>query len=47
MKAIGLCALEVSFLRFVLAWVRMTALTGYKRKRTDWGEIERIKINYR
>ncbi len=47
LKAIGLCALEVSFLRFVLAWVRMTALTGYKRKRTDWGEIERIKINYR
>ncbi len=47
LKAIGLCAMEVSFLRFVLAWVRMTALTKYKKKRKDWGEIERTKINYR
>jgi len=45
-KAIGLCALEVSCLRFVLAWVRMTALIGYKRKKTNWEKIERIEIHF-
>ena len=46
LKAIGLCAAEVSFLRFALAWVRMTALIGYHKKKTDWGEIERQYINF-
>lgn len=45
-KAIGLCALEVSFLRFVLAWVRMTSLIGYQKKKSSWGRIERKKINF-
>ncbi len=45
-KAIGLCAAEVSFLRFALAWVRMTSLIGYHKKKTDWGEIERQYINF-
>ena len=44
LKAIGLCALEVSGLRFIMAWVRMTALIGYRKKKHDWGEIERQKI---
>ncbi len=46
LKAIGLCAAEVSFLRFALAWVRMTSLIGYHKKKTDWGEIERQYINF-
>ncbi len=45
-KAIGLCVFEVSGLRFVLACVRAFALIGYKKKKTDWGEIERTKISY-
>lgn len=32
LKAIGLCILEVSGLRLVLAWVRATALIGYQKK---------------
>lgn len=44
-KAMGLCAVEVSCLRFVLAWVRMTALLGYRKKRVSWGSIKRKKIN--
>lgn len=44
LKAVGLCALEVSCLRFILAWVRMTALIGYRRKKHTWGYIERQKI---
>lgn len=44
-KAMGLCAVEVSCLRFVLAWVRMTALLGYRKKRASWGSIKRKKIN--
>ncbi len=47
LKAIGLCALEVSALRFVLAWVRMTALIGYKKKKNVWGRIERKKIAFK
>ena len=46
-KALLLCALEVSCLRFILAWVRMTALIGYRKKKMVWGKIERKKINFR
>lgn len=44
-KAVGLCALEVSFLRFILAWVRATSLIGYRKKKYSWGEIRRSEIN--
>lgn len=47
LKALGLCAVEVSCLRFVMAWVRMTALIGYRKKKSTWGKIERKKIEYR
>ena len=46
LKAIGLCALEVSFLRFILAWVRATSLLGYRKKKHAWGQIQRRKIDY-
>ncbi len=44
-KAIGLCALEVSCLRFVLAWVRMISLFGYRHRKNQWKKIQRKKIN--
>ncbi len=47
LKAVGFCMLEVSCLRFVLAWVRMTSLIGYHNKKKDWGKIERDKINFK
>lgn len=46
-KAVGLCAVEVSFLRFVMAWVRITALIGYRRKKAHWGTIQRKEIQYK
>ena len=46
LKAIGLCVLEVSCLRFIMAWVRATALIGYKRKKHAWGKIQRKKIHF-
>ncbi len=46
-KAVGLCVVEVSCLRFVLAWVRMTALIGYRKKKHTWGRIERQKIAFK
>lgn len=46
LKAVGLCALEISCLRYVLAWVRMTSLIGYQRKKQNWGQIERKKIDF-
>ena len=46
-KAIGFCMLEVSCLRFILAWVRMTSLIGYSNKKKNWGKIERNKINFK
>lgn len=45
-KAVGLCALEVSVLRFILAWVRATSLIGYRKKKRSWGHIQRKKINF-
>ena len=47
LKAIGLCALEVSCLRFILAWVRMTALIGYRGKKRQWQKIERKRISFK
>lgn len=47
LKAVGLCALEVSCLRFILAWVRMTALIGYQKKKAQWQKIERKKISFK
>jgi len=43
-KATGLCVIEISVLRFIMAWVRITAFIGYNRRKTDWGKIERQKI---
>ena len=44
LKAVGLCVVEVSCLRFLTAWVRMTALIGYRKKKNTWGHIERQRI---
>ncbi len=46
LKAVVLCFFEVSCLRFVMAFVRLTAFKGYKKKKLDWGRIERKKIKY-
>lgn len=45
LQALALCAFEVSCLRFALAWVRMMALVGYRRKKNTWGQIERQKLD--
>lgn len=45
-KTIALCALELSCLRFILAWVRATSLIGYRKKKQSWGSIQRKKINF-
>lgn len=47
LKAILLCFFEIVFLRFVLSIVRMTAFIGYKKKRMNWGKIERKHIDFR
>ena len=44
-KAALLCLFELTFLRFVLAWVRCTAFIGYRSKKLNWGRIERRKID--
>ena len=45
MRAIMLCFFEVTTLRFIMAFVRLTAFKGYKKKKLDWGRIERKGIN--
>lgn len=44
-KAVLLCLFEVTCLRFVLAFVRATAFIGYKKKKMNWGRIERKRID--
>lgn len=44
-KAVLFCFFEICVLRFVLAFVRATAFVGYKKKKLNWGRIERKKIN--
>lgn len=45
LKALLLCTIEITALRFVLAWVRATAFIGYRKKKLQWGRIERQKID--
>lgn len=45
LKALLLCTIEITALRFVMAWVRATAFIGYKKKKLHWGRIERQKID--
>ncbi len=45
-KAVMLCFFEVTFLRFIMAFVRLTAFKGYKRKKLDWGQIQRQKNKF-
>lgn len=44
LKAIFLCFVEVSCLRFIMAFVRFTAFKGYRKKKMQWGRIERKKM---
>jgi cellulose synthase/poly-beta-1,6-N-acetylglucosamine synthase-like glycosyltransferase len=45
MKAILMCFFEITFMHFVLTYVRATAFVGYRKKKLQWGRIERKKIN--
>lgn len=45
LKAFLLCSVEICGLRFVVVWVRATAFIGYKKKKHQWGKIQRQKIN--
>ena len=45
LKAILLCLLEVTCLRFVIAFVRTTAFRGYRKKKMQWGRIERQRFD--
>lgn len=47
LRAVLLCLFEITCLRFVMAWVRATAFIGYKKKKLQWGKIERKKINFK
>lgn len=44
-KAVVLCFFEVTCLRFIMAFVRLMAFWGYKRKKLEWGKIERKKLH--
>ena len=44
-KAILMCLFEITFMHFVLTYVRATAFIGYQKKKLQWGCIERKKIN--
>ncbi len=47
LKAVLLCVLETTCLRFMLSWVRAIALLGHQRKTRDWGSIERKRISFK
>lgn len=42
-RACVMCVVENVFFRFVLDYVRFTALIGYGKKKNTWGQIKRIK----
>ena len=44
LKAVLLCLFEITVLRFILSFTRLSAVFGYKKKEHDWGEIKRFKM---
>ena len=42
-KVITMCLLESVFFRYVLSFVRIMAFFGYRKKRCEWGNIQREK----
>ena len=44
-KAVLLCGFELIGLRFILMLVRANAMIGYRKKRDEWGKIERVRHN--
>lgn len=42
-KAIIMCIFEGAFLRYVLSFVRVSALIGYRQKKNTWGSMKRMK----
>ncbi len=47
LRAFILCIPENIIFRFILAWTRMGSILFYRGKKTKWGSIERVKINYK
>lgn len=45
-KAILLCTIENVGLRMIMMFTRLTAFVGYRKKHKEWGEIERLKMNW-
>lgn len=41
-KAIIVILLETVIYRYILTWIRLTAFIGYRKRKNDWGEIQRI-----
>ena len=44
LKVTLLCFFEVGVLRFILTWVRFSALFGYNKNKYSWGKIQRKEI---
>jgi hypothetical protein len=40
-----MCLLEITLMHLVMTYVRATAFFGYRKKKLQWGRIERKKIN--
>ncbi|WP_051188475.1 glycosyltransferase family 2 protein [Proteocatella sphenisci] len=47
LKVVILCVPENILFRFIMAWTRMLALLFYRGKKTNWGDIKRVTINYK
>lgn len=45
-KAFLLCIPENVLIRFLMAWTRMAAVFFWRGKKTQWGQIKRVKIDY-
>lgn len=45
-KAFLLCIPENIVLRSIMSWTRIFAILFYRGKKTKWGSIKRVKINY-
>lgn len=46
LKALIMVILETAFYRYVLSFIRVTSLIGYRKRKNDWGKIIRTKQGY-
>ncbi len=46
-KAMALCILEITVLRYIVLLARISSFIGYKKNKKTWDRVERVQVEYK